>query len=454
MIDGRARDDYCRPPAKLVVWVKFRKIQKVISSALNGQNTLIRSLVEASVTLNQTINVRSSAGLHTVLGRVPALVEEIAQGASQRDLERELPFTAFRLIREAGLGALRIPQALGGPGGSVSDYIEVIAALASADPNVAHALRSHFNFTEAVIHSPDSAEKRDYVNKILDGKLFAGAHTEVGAPLGTILTRLTREGDDYRLNGKKWYATGSAYSDFLSFSATNDEGQMISVLLPAGRAGINVLDDWDGMGQRLTASGGVLLDNVQVFASELKTRSHNADVGRHCSTLRQLHLAACAAGVVRNIREDALGYVRKQARAAMHSPAEVARDDQFVQQVVGEIAANVYAVDALIAHTARILDDSSQALLNADPALEQQLLDASISNAQMQVVVAKLALRAAEVMFEVGGGSATSRKYNFDRHWRNIRTVLNHNPLLHKTRVVGDFYINETTTHLREGLVF
>lgn len=413
------------------------------------------------MTLNQTVNVRSvqplaSSGtsLHGMLGRIPDLVQEIARDASRRDLERELPFAAFGLIREAGLGALRIPRALGGPGASVSDYIEMIATLASADPNVAHALRSHFNFTEAVIHSPDSPEKRDYVSKILDGKLFAGAHTEVGAPLGTILTRLTRTGDDYRLNGKKWYATGSAYADYLSFSATNDEGQLISVLLPADRPGINILDDWDGMGQRLTASGGVLLDNVQVLATELKTRSHNADVGRHCSTLRQLHLAACAAGVVRNIREDALGYVRKQARAAMHSPADSARDDQFVQQVVGEIAANAYAVDALIAHTAGILDAGSQALFNADPALDQQLIEASISNAQMQVVVARLALRSAEVMFEVGGGSATSRKYNFDRHWRNIRTVLNHNPLLHKARVVGDFYINDTTTHLREGLVF
>lgn len=418
------------------------------------------SLDEVSVTLNHSIDVglgrpaTSSEGLAALLARVPALVAEIAKGASQRDIERELPFEAFRLIRQAGLGALRIPRDLGGPGGSVGDYIELIAALASADPNVAHALRSHFNFTEAVIHSPDSPEKRDYLDKILDNKLFAGAHTEVGAPLGTILTRLTRTGDSFRLTGKKWYATGSAYSDYLSFSATNDDGQMISVLLPADRPGINVLDDWDGMGQRLTASGGVTLDNVEVFASEIKTRGQDADIGRHCSALRQLHLAACAAGVVRNIREDAVEYVRKQARAAMHSPAAIARDDQFVQQVVGEIAANAYAVDALIAQTARILDNSSRALFSADPLKDQQLIDASISNAQMQVVVAKLALRSAEVLFEVGGGSATSRKYNFDRHWRNIRTVLNHNPLLHKARVVGDFYLNETTTHLREGLVF
>lgn len=398
--------------------------------------------------------VSPGQGLHILLGRIPALVEEIAKDASRRDLERELPFAAFRLVSAAGLGALRIPEAYGGPGGTVSQYIELITSLASADPNVAHALRSHFNFSEAVIHSPDSTEKRDYINKILEGKLFAGAHTEVGAPLGTILTRLSHDGASYRLNGKKWYATGSAYADFLSFSATDDSGKLVSVLLPADRAGINVLDDWDGMGQRLTASGGVLLENVEVLPGEIKTRSHNADVGRHCSSLRQLHLAACAAGIVRNIREDAVGYVRKQARAAMHSPADLARDDQFVQQVVGELAANTYAVDALIANTARILDQSSVALSVDSPTLDQQLIDASISNAQMQVVVAKLALRSAEVLFEVGGGSATSRKYNFDRHWRNIRTVLNHNPLLHKARVVGDYYLNENTTHLREGLVF
>ncbi|MFJ3682966.1 acyl-CoA dehydrogenase family protein [Pseudomonas sp. NPDC090208] len=397
---------------------------------------------------------RSVPALDTLRGRIPQLLKDIARDASRRDLQRELPFEAFALIRQAGLGALRIPRELGGPGGSVSDYIELIASLASADPNVAHALRSHFNFSEAVIHSPDSAEKRDYVAKTLDGKLFAGAHTEVGAPLGTILTRLTRVGDGYRLNGRKWYATGSAYADFLSFSATDDDGKLISVLLPADREGIQVLDDWDGMGQRLTASGGVHLDNVEVHASEIKTRSHNAEVGRHCSTLRQLHLAACAAGVVRNIREDAVDYVRKQARAAMHSPADIARDDQFVQQVVGEISANAYAVDALIATTAAMLDQSAQALTVGSATVDQQLITASISNAQMQVVVAKLALRAAEVLFEVGGGSATSRKYNFDRHWRNIRTVLNHNPLLHKARVVGDFYLNENTTHLREGLVF
>lgn len=94
-----------------------------------------------------------------LLARIPALVAEIAKGAAQRDLDRELPFEAFRLFREAGLGALRVPVELGGPGGSVPDYIELIAALGSADSNVAHALRSHFNYVENLVLT--NADQRD-----------------------------------------------------------------------------------------------------------------------------------------------------------------------------------------------------------------------------------------------------------------------------------------------------
>ena len=53
-----------------------------------------------------------------------------------------------------------------------------------------------------------------------------------------------------------------------------------------------------------------------------------------------------------------------------------------------------------------------------------------------------------------GGASATARVHNFDRHWRNLRTIFSHNPLLHKARVIGDYEINGVTTHLTEGRVF
>lgn len=392
----------------------------------------------------------------TLLARIPDLAVEIAKGAARRDLERELPYEAFQLFKETGLGALRIPTTLGGPGGSVLDYIEMIMALGAADSNVAHALRSHFNFTEALLLNPNSAVDRTQLARVLGGKLFGGAHTEQGTKRpGEVTTRLTKSGESYRLNGRKWYATGTAFADFASFSAKNDEDQLVSVLLPVDRKGISILDDWDGMGQRLTASGGVLLEDVEVLPHEISTRGLNTLVGRHTSTLRQLHLAASMAGAVRGALSEGTEYVRRQARSAAHSAAETANADPFVQKILGEIAAGSFAVDTLIRESARALDRTAAAFAGDDPeALEAALVESALTTARTQIVASQLALAAATNVFELGGGSATSRHLNLDRHWRNIRTVLNHNPLLHKARVVGDYYINGTTTHLEEGKVF
>ncbi|MGY5802018.1 acyl-CoA dehydrogenase family protein [Rhizobium sp. LEGMi12c] len=392
----------------------------------------------------------------TLLARVPDLAAEVARDAARRDLERELPHEAFELFRQAGLGALRIPTSLGGPGGSVLDYIEMVMAIAAADSNVAHALRSHFNFTEALSLNPGSAVDRTQLARVLSGKLFGGAHTEQGTKRpGEVTTRLTKSSDSFRLNGRKWYATGTAFADFASFSAKDDEDQLVSVLLPVDRKGITILDDWDGMGQRLTASGGVLLDDVEVLPHEISRRGLNTLIGRHTSTLRQLHLAASMAGAVRGALNEGTDYVRRQARSAAHSAAETANADPFVQKILGEIAANSFAVDTLIRESARALDRTAAAFAGDDPQiLETALVESALTTARTQIVASQLALAAATNVFELGGGSATSRHLNLDRHWRNIRTVLNHNPLLHKARVVGDYYINGTTTHLEEGKVF
>lgn len=397
--------------------------------------------------------------LGTVLSRLPAVAAEIAKGAAHRDRERELPFEAFQLIREAGLGTLRVPTHLGGPGGTISDYVELIVTLAAADSNVAHALRSHFNFSESLILAPGTAKARTYLSKVLEGKLFGGAAAELGtARPGDIEgTKLVRQGESYRLNGKKYYATGTAFADYASFGALDESGKLVSALVPADRKGVHILDDWDGMGQRLTASGGVDLEDVEVFPHEIGERGQSAMtglIGRHTSALRQLHLLACVNGIVRNILSDAIGYVRKNARTTRHAEAAKAVDDAFVQQVTGELAAITFSVDAIVAEAARVMGRAADALAAERPDAEELVLKSALATARAQLVAGRLALKAAEEMFEIGGGSTTSRKYNFDRHWRNIRTILNHNPLNHKARVVGDYFLNGTQTHLKEGRVF
>jgi alkylation response protein AidB-like acyl-CoA dehydrogenase len=389
-----------------------------------------------------------------MLGQVAEIATEIARDAARRELERELPHQAFTLVRAARLGALRVPASRGGPGASVRQVLEVIVQLAAADSNVAHALRSHFNFVETILLAPPE-RRTPYIDPILRGTIFGGAHTELAtARPGEIRTTLRRQEDGYVLNGRKYYATGALFADRLFVSAVDESGRPASVEIEPTRKGVAVLDDWDGMGQRLTSSGGIVLDDVLVAPGEIEWRDateREDSSGRHAATFRQLFLAACQAGIVRNVLSDAVSFVSTKARPITHSHADRAADDLFVQRTVGLISARSFAIDALVEVAASRIDLAHEAVLKNAPEADRLLTDSALATARAQSVISELSLAAASGIFDTGGGSATSRTLNFDRHWRNIRTILGHNPIDYKLKVIGDQALNGAAPPLTGG---
>jgi alkylation response protein AidB-like acyl-CoA dehydrogenase len=405
--------------------------------------------------MNAPQELASASRLKSVLAALPDTAQAIGKDAAQREARRELPFEGFAIFRRSGLGLLRIPVEQGGLGGSLEDLFEVIATLAAADSNLAHALRLHYDVTEVLRLSPRSPFNDAQIARVLDGEIFGGASTERGTSRpGEIETRLVRDGEHFRVTGRKYYSTGTAFSDYARINVLDEHGEHVSIMIPVSREGVSIVDDWDGMGQRMTASGSLLLDNVRVFTTEVVDRGSATLIGRHTGALRQLHLVATAAGIVRNVVADAREYVIAHGRPVMHSPAPSAREDHFVQQVVGDLSAHSHAIDALVAQNARTMDRSADAVRAGAGEADALVLQSALATAKTQLIVSKLALHAAERLFETAGASATARVYNLDRHWRNLRTISSHNPLLHKARVVGDYELNGVTTHLTEGRVF
>jgi len=200
----------------------------------------------------------------------------------------------------------------------------------------------------------------------------------------------------------------------------------------------------------------VFLNNVRIEPHEINLRRQTANpfAKRHGAVRAQLHLYAVVAGIVRNVLSDAIAYVQGHARSAKQSASETARGDHFVQLAVGEISAISHTVDALVAETARRLDASAAAILSGAGDIEDIVFATQLANSKGQFMIGRLALRAAELLFDTGGGSATSRSRNFDRHWRNVRTLCNHNPASLRGRVLGDFYLNDVRDDFVEGRVF
>ncbi|WP_205195347.1 MULTISPECIES: acyl-CoA dehydrogenase family protein [unclassified Burkholderia] len=405
--------------------------------------------------MNAPHTIASRSRLDAALAALPELARQIGEGAARREADRELPFEGFAKFRGTELGALRIPAARGGLGASLVELFEVIATLAAADSSLSHALRLHYDVTEALRLSPRSASNDLQVERVLSGAIFGGALTErhTSRP-GEVTSSLVREGDHFLATGRKYYSTGTLFSDYARINVQGEDDARVAIVIPVAREGLRIDDDWDGMGQRMTASGTLVLDQVRVEPDEVVERDSGSLVGRHGGALRQLHLVAVAAGIVRNVAADARRYVIEFGRPVLHSPAASAREDHFIQQTVGELTAHSHAIDALVRENARVLDRSADAIEAGAPEADALILEGALATARTQLVVSKLALHAAERLFEVGGASATSRRHNLDRHWRNLRTIFSHNPLLHKARVVGDYELNGTTTHLTEGRVF
>ena len=381
----------------------------------------------------------SVAHLHQ---RLDALRPEIAAGAAERERERQLPYDAIRQLAAAGLYTVRIPLAYGGPGGSVSDVIDLLLRVASVDSNVAQALRPGFAFVEGLLaadHSGAEQERQRWFARYLDGAVLGNAGWEVGGANGAISARIVPDGEHFRVSGSKYYSTGALYADWVSAVALDEQNRPVSFVLPRDRLGLELVDDFDAMGQRLTASGTTRLNDVQVLASEIRPRTVEEGKRTIVTPFLQLFLATVEAGIARNAQEDAVRFAREHARPIKHSSASQSVDDPYVQLSVGEVAARAFTAEAVVLKAAAVIDRAWA--LQLDP---QAVDQAAIDVAQAQYIAAESALRAAELLFDVGGASTTGRSHNLDRHWRNARTVANHNPRHWKASAVGTWYLKGT----------
>jgi alkylation response protein AidB-like acyl-CoA dehydrogenase len=383
--------------------------------------------------------------LSTRAPELQQLFDHIAQGEAERERERILPFDVIDLIRRSRLGALRIPVADGGSGSTVRELFDVIIRLAEADANVAHILRNHYSFVEMYARTPVNEQERKWRKAVADGAIIGLASAELSSTkVGGVSpdTTLTPDGDGFRLNGTKYYSTGTLYCDYVMVRATEPSGNVASVIIPAGREGITRTDDWDGAGQRLTGTGTTIFANVRVERNEAVFDASDHGQGLpYYNTQAQLFLTAVNAGIVRAILRDATELVRTRGRTFYYAPAERAPDDPILQQTIGQISANAFAAEAVVLAAADALDAKSGAYdaNGVAPAAHAALLAA-----KAKIIVDELAIRSGSLLFDVGGASSTKRSHNFDRHWRNARTLSSHNPTTLKARSIGDYEVNGT----------
>jgi alkylation response protein AidB-like acyl-CoA dehydrogenase len=382
------------------------------------------------------------AGPLTVARLRPAIapiLARLAASAARREQTREHPLEDVRALARAGAALAVVPREEGGAGGSLRDAVEVVIEIARADSNVAQALRGTFMSAWAAVSRPDAPHRDQTLGRLRRGHILAGTGNErSGGASGSVHTTAVRSGDHWVLNGEKYYSTGGLYADWFGGTAKTPEGAVLRFTVPVDRAGVERLDDFDAVGQRLTASGTTRLTDVLVGDDEAVLIDEDTPVPDNPwqGSYPQLHLAAIEAGIAARVLDDALWWVREKARPIKHSSADRSVDDPYIRRRVGEIAAHARAARSAVVLAAEELDEVRG--LHGEEA-RRAGARAAVAVAEAAVVAIDAALSAAPLLFDVGGGSLTDREWGYDRHWRNARVVANHNPRDWKLAVAGAY---------------
>lgn len=395
------------------------------------------------------------------LAAAAAVAAELAIGAAERERTDTSLLPQLRLVAEAGLLAVPVPAAHGGPGLPASVQVEVLRRLSRGDGALGQLLLAHFVVSQAIggLGVDQQPAPRIY-GDILAGGQLGNATAERGT--ASALDRKTsiarREDGRWELNGVKYYATGTLGAQWIAVAAviTDKPGETATVFIRPDQPGVTLdLEKWSAFGQRGTKSGEVRLDAVVVDDDLVIEEGPAPDpVDGPPSVLgaydQALH-AAIDIGIARAALEDGAEFVRTRSRPwkeALNAGIERADQEPHIVRRFGELTARLYALEALLARGASLVDEGQAAEeLSRDAAAE-----ASLTVAAAKALAQEFGVEIASGIFELTGTSGTDGEVNLDRHWRNVRTHSLHDPARWKYVHLGNHTLHGTRPP-RLGLV-
>ncbi|PWH06373.1 hypothetical protein DEO23_05200 [Brachybacterium endophyticum] len=366
-----------------------------------------------------------------------ALLADAAEHVRSRETEHELPRDLLARALRLGFGRVRVPISHGGFGWSLRETFEHLVDLAAADSHLAHVFRGHFVLLEEAAAFADPAVRDRWFSRAVAGEFIGNAQSEKSETLD-VATTLTRDGDQFLLNGTKYYTTGSIYADWIDLAAKAEDGETVMVAVATAQNGVTCEDDWDGFGQQLTGTGTTHFVDARVDPRHVRGIERSTAWGQLRQGLFQLVLLAVLAGVGQSALREAVTYVRGRHRLFGRLDVTEVREDPLVQDTIGSVSSAAFTARTLVIAAAQQWDEILERH-RAGSATEGDFRGGKRDVYRIQGEVIDRVLTLTTEIFEVGGASQVSSARGFDRFWRHARTIASHNPVKQRRRLIGAY---------------
>ena len=216
---------------------------------------------------------------------------KFAARAATFDREARFPTENYQDLREAGLLGICVPREHGGLGADYRAYALTAAEVGRYCGATALTWNMHVcsclwsgALADSIEMEADDRREHErrrvlhYARIIAQGAIYAQPFSEGGsAAAGAVpfATTARRDGQGWRLKGRKIFASLSGSADYYGILCTEAQGDAalsrrhtLYVAVPATSQGVTVTGEWDPLGMRGTVSRTLLLDDVYVEADE------------------------------------------------------------------------------------------------------------------------------------------------------------------------------------------
>jgi butyryl-CoA dehydrogenase len=331
--------------------------------------------------------------------------------AAELDRTGEYPWSVIAALREADLMGIWIPEEYGGQGAGVLDLCVVVEELSRAcgGVGVTYAVNALGSFP--IMLGGTQEQKNRWLPHVAVGeKLIAFGLSEKasGSDAGSLITRASRQGDQWVIDGdKKWNTNGNAASLYTVYCSTRpDRGTrgISALVVEKGTPGFEIGKREELMGIRCVPVHELHFRNCRVPADHLLGEQEGRGFGNAMMTLDRARpgVAAQAVGLAQGALEWAMRYTSERI--------------QFGQSVM-----SFQATQFRLADMATEIEAARQLVYAAARSIDEGHAGASKYAAMCKVFASDVAMRVTTEAVQMFGGYGYSREYPVEKYMRDAK---------------------------------
>jgi len=293
---------------------------------------------------------------------------EIAPHVREMDEHAKIPRTLVDKLFDLGVMAVEIPEEFGGAGASFFHAVLAVEALSRVDASVGVLVDVHNTLCiNALLRWGSVDIKRRYLSKLAGGSLGAYALSEAGSGSDAfaLTTRAVRDGDEFRLTGRKLWITNGNEADVFIVLATVDPAAgyrgITAFIVERGFQGFTVGKKEDKLGIRASSTCELLLEDCRVPVDNVL-----GDLGKgHKVAMETLNegrigIGAQMVGIAQGALDAAVAYTKERRQFG-----RAIADFQGVQFQLARAAVDVEAARLMVYNAARLRDAGQPFLTEA-----------------------------------------------------------------------------------------